>query len=214
MHTLRQRYLVAIVLIGIVAPIVLFFQYDVPPPASIGPIKGAIPSRLGQWGAIADRGPTDQEREILETDAILTRTYACGGPTQCDLSVIFAQDNRRVAHPPELCYKGAGWNVESKQVVTVPVGGQQAFAVNRLLLLRGDGRMWVLYWYKAGDRCSANYVVMQWNIIKSHLLHRSSSSALLRVSAISRGPDDDAEVLAALCQFASIAIPAVNAAIP
>ena len=213
MHKLSQRYLVAFALLTLAAPLVLYFQYDVPPPASIGPIREAIPVSIGPWHMVSDRGPTDQEREILETDAILTRTYSSGAAVQCDLSVVFAQDNRRVAHPPELCYKGAGWTVESKKVILVPLE-EGTFHVNRLFLLRGQARMWVYYWYKAGPDCSANYVRMQWNIVKSHFLRRHSSSALMRGSAVTGSPDQDAATLATLDGFARLAIPVAVAAVP
>ena len=213
MRTLKQRYTLAIAAMAVVTPLALYLQYDVPKPSSIGPIRDAIPRVLAEWGAVADRGPSDEEREILETDAILTRTYARGKPPQCDLSVVFAQDNRRVAHPPELCYKGAGWTVESKQVVAVPVDGRP-FYVNLLLLLHGEARMWVFYWYKAGPHSCANYFQMQLNIVWCHILNRGSSSALVRLSTICTSPDLDEETLAALREFATVAIPAVSAAIP
>jgi len=213
-HTLKQRYVVAIVAMAIVAPLALYLQFDVPPPSSIGPIQDAIPATLGEWHKVGeDREATEIEKKILETDAILNRSYSRGEPILCDLSVVFAQDNRRVAHPPEICYKGAGWTVESKQVVDVSVDGSP-FPVNQLLLLRGEARQWVFYWYKAGPESSANYLRMQWSIIKSHFRKRGSSSALIRLSTVASSPDDDQAVLAALRQFATVAIPAVTAAVP
>jgi hypothetical protein len=55
---------------------------------------------------------------------------------------------------------------------------------------------------------------MQWNIIKMHLTRRGSSSALLRVSAISMSPSDDEKVIATLREFAALAIPALDKALP
>ena len=213
MSSLRTRYLVAIAAGCVVAPLALLLQYSAPPPAEMGSVSKAIPKRLGAWAAIAERGPTDLEKEILETDAVITRTYASGDGVECDLSVVFARDNRRVAHPPELCYKGSGWTVEEKKVVELTVEGKP-FPVNRLLLVRGGMRLWVYYWYKVGKRCSASYARMQWNIIMSHLAFHGSSSALVRLSAFSPGPGRDATTLAALRRFATVAIPAVLHALP
>ncbi len=213
MSSLRTRYLVAIAAGCVVAPLALMLQYSAPPPAEMGSVSKAIPKRLGAWTAVSERGPTELEKEILETDAIMTRTYANGGGAECDLSVVFARDNRRVAHPPELCYKGSGWTVEEKKVVEFPIDGKR-FAVNRLLLVRGGARLWVYYWYKVGKKCSASYARMQWNIIMSHLSFHTSSSALVRLSAFSPGPERDAATLAALDRFAAVAIPAVLRALP
>lgn len=214
MQSMTARYVALIALLGLTAPLVLYLHYDVPPPASIGPLKDAIPRSFGEWGMVDERGPSEDEKRILETEAILTRTYSRGAAVACDLSVVFAKDNRRVAHPPEICYKGSGWAIEKSEVVEVPLSDGRAFKVNRLLLLRGNLRMWVYYWYKAGPHCSANYLRMQWNIIKSHFLRRSSSSALLRVSATGTSPDHDRQTLEELGRFAAVAIPAANAAIP
>ncbi len=213
MRSLRTRYLMVIAAGCVVAPLALVLQYSAPPPAETGAVANAIPQRLGQWSVISERGPTELEKEILETDAILTRTYASGDGAECDLSVVFAKDNRRVAHPPELCYKGSGWSVEEKKVVELPIDGKP-FPVNRLLLVRGAARLWVYYWYKVGQNCSASYARMQWNIIRSHLLFHSSSSALIRLSAVSTAPDHDPATLAALDRFAAAAIPAVVRALP
>ena len=211
MKTFKQRCIVAIVLMALVAPLALYLQFDVPAPARADALE-VIPRTIGPWTVVSERGPSEDEVKILETDAILTRTYSRGDPPQCDLSVVFAKDNRRVAHPPEICYKGSGWNVERREVVEFPVAGQP-FRANRLLLIRGNARLLVLYWYKAGPTCTANYLKMQWNIIKTHFGRRGSSSALCRVSALSPGPGQDDGIVATLRDFAGLAIPAVNAAI-
>ncbi|MFP4058368.1 MAG: exosortase C-terminal domain/associated protein EpsI [Candidatus Brocadiia bacterium] len=214
MKRLRTRYFVAMGAMALLAPLALYLQYDVPPPASVEPLRAAIPRVIDGWTMVDERGPTEDEKRILETDAILTRTYrrSGGGETaRADLSVVFAKDNRRVAHPPEICYKGSGWSIESKSLVHFPVRGQP-FEANRLLLVRGGHRLLVLYWYRAGPAYTANYLRMQWLIVKSHLLSRASNSALVRVSALSPAAEEDDEVTALLKDFAAVAIPEVTAA--
>jgi EpsI family protein len=210
--TTRRRYLVVIVAMAILAPLALYLQYDVPPPEDIESLKEAIPKRIGMWTMIRESGPSEDEIRILETKAILTRTYSCGFLPEMELSVVFAKDNRRVAHPPEICYKGAGWNVEGKQIVEFPVG-DEPFRANRRLLTHGEQRLLLLYWYNAGREYTPNYLLMQGLIIKAHLLNRRSSSALIRVSTRSPSAADDEEIAAQLCKFAAQAIPHVTAAI-
>ncbi len=211
MTTYRRRCLVAVVALALAGPAALFLQFDVPAPSNADVLR-AIPTEVPPWVMVDERGPSDKEREILETDAILTRTYSRGEPPQCELSVVFARDNRRVAHPPEICYKGSGWLVEKRSVEELEVAGAP-FRANRLLLLRGNARLLVLYWYKAGPVCTENYLAMQWNIIKTHLTRRGSSSALCRVSAMSTAPENDDDVVATLRGFAACVIPAVNQAV-
>jgi len=208
MHSYKTRCIVAVAVMAVAGPLALYLQFDVPA-ASTADVLKDIPTEFGPWRMVDERGPSEDEKRILETDAILTRTYARGEPPQCDLSVVFPRDNRRVAHPPEICYKGSGWLVEKRDVVEFPVA-DQPFRANRLLLLRGEARLLVLYWYKAGDECMANYLSMQFNIIKTHIVRRGSSSALCRVSAMSPATDRDDEVESTLRAFAGLAIPEVN----
>jgi EpsI family protein len=213
MQTLRQRCTVAIVAMAVVAPLAIFFQYNVPAPADLGLLRDHVPQAIGPWTMSDEREPSEKEVEILETKAILTRTYTRGTKPDVDFSIVYAPNNRRVAHPPEICYKGSGWSVENSTVVQFPVEGKP-FKANRLLLLRGGKRLLVLYWYKAGADYFASYLKMQWATIWYQMTLRSSSSALIRVSAESSGPDEDAEIFATLEEFAALALPAVTPALP
>jgi EpsI family protein len=214
MQTLKQRYTVAVVILAVVAPLAVFFQYNVPAPADLGQLRDRVPVAFGDWTMTAEREPSQQEIEILETEAILTRTFSRGSPPDVDLSVVYAPNNRRVAHPPEVCYKGSGWSVEHSEACSFEVEGGKPFQANRLLLLRSNKRLLVLYWYKAGSDYYASYLKMQWGIVWSQLTFRSSSSALIRVSAESSGPDEDARVYAVLEEFTARALPAITPALP
>lgn len=213
MRTLTQRYRLAIVAMALVMPFAIFFHYNVPAPADLAFLRARVPKGFGPWIMVAEREPSQKEVDILETKAILTRTYSSGDKGNVDLSIVYAPNNRRVAHPPELCYKGAGWSVEGNQVHEFPVE-TQPFKVNRLLLRKSGRRLLVLYWYKAGPAYYASYLKMQWGTIWYQLTLRSSSSALIRVSAESPGPDDDDGVFATLEEFASRAIPSITPALP
>lgn len=213
MKTLRQRYLFAIALLAIVAPLAVSLQMSVPPPGDIGLLRDRVPRQIGEWSATGDREPTPEEIEILETKAILSRTFARTGSPDVELSITYAPRNRRVAHPPELCYKGAGWSIEQSEVTALP-GTDPPFKANRLLLLYGGRRRLVLYWYKAGPESYASYLRMQWRTIWNDLTFQGSSSALIRVSAQSPSRDDDERVCETLKQFAVIAVPPVTAALP
>lgn len=206
MRALKTRYLIAILALAVTTPVVLYLQYLVPPGQPFEDLASKVPLAIGAWHMVGERGPTEDEKRILETDAILTRTYSRGDGPNCDLSITFARDNRRVAHPPEICYKGAGWGVEEKEVLDLAIGGQP-FYVNRLLLVRGNSRLHVFYWFKAGPSNSASYLAMQWNIIRLHFTHRGSSSALLRVTVMCNNAEDDRAALAALREFAAVAVP-------
>ncbi|NQT86484.1 EpsI family protein [bacterium] len=212
MHTLKKRTTVAIITVAIVAPLALFLQYNAPPSASIESLKDTLPRAIGDWAFLYDREPTKEEIEILETEAILTRAFTRGGVDQVDLSITYAPENRRVAHPPELCYKGSGWSVEDKTQINVPTPSGP-FPVIRLLLIRGANRLVLLYWFKAGANYTAGYWHMQWLIIKDQFLNRRGSSALLRAGCMFTESSDDSKVTEMLKGFVGEALPSITEAV-
>lgn len=222
MSTLKKRYAVGIVLLSVVTPLALLFQYNVPPPAELAVLSRRIPKRIGSWYGGRDRPPSKKEIEILETEAILTRRYGCAtrkGP-DVDFSVVYSENNRRIAHPPQICYKGAGWNVEEQELIEFDglVVNGEPFRANRLLLTKGGAKggtfLHVLYWFKGGPNYYADYLRMQWGIIWTQFRLRTSSSALLRVSVQTQDKEQDELILDTLKQFTREAIPVVTEAIP
>ena len=215
MRTLKQRYAVASVLLALVAPLVLYLSYSVPPPSDVGNIAKAIPTDLGKWTGVDEKiGGTPEEREILQTEAIFTRTYSCGTVPTFDLSIVYAQDNPNAIHPPELCYKGSGWTETVRDTTALPVG-DRSYVLNRRHFVRGNGtRMWVLYWFKAGSENTPRYLGLHWAALKARLLRTGCSCALVQVRAEFGASAIVSEVLAELQKFATVAIPAVSSAIP
>lgn len=215
MRTLKQRCSVAIGIFAAVTPLVLYLNYSVPPPADIGNIANAIPRTLDKWVAEGeDRGGSEEEKIILQTDAILTRTYRAGRHLRCELSLVHAQDNPNAVHPPELCYTGGGWTEILRDTVSLPVDGK-VYQLNRRKFLRGGGvHLWVLYWYKAGQEIHHSYIGFQLAALKGRLFRSGTSCNLVQVRSEFTSPELEQETLIELGKFAIAVIPAVNAAIP
>jgi EpsI family protein len=215
MRALSQRYAVAIALLALTTPLVLYLNYSIPPPSKIENVARAIPRRLGKWVADPDdRRGTKEEMEILQTDAILNRTYRCARLAPCELNVVYAQDNPNAVHPPELCYKGSNWTDTVKDSIEVSVG-DAVYCLNRRQFVRGTGeRMWVLYWYRAGPVSYRDYLSFIWATIAVRFGRRACSCSLVQVRSEFTDPDYAGEVFAELRKFALEVIPATNAAIP
>lgn len=215
MRTLKQRYTVAIALFGLVTPLTLYLNYNVPPAVDIGNIAKAIPTTLDKWVAEGeDRGGSEDEKIILQTDAILTRTYRAGRHMKCELSLVHAQDNPNAVHPPELCYTGGGWTETVRDTITLPIEGK-TYRLNRRKFVRGGGvNLWVIYWFKAGQECHHSYLRFQLAALKARLLRSGCSCNLVQVRAEYTDPEMEQEVFVELGKFAISALPAVNAAIP
>jgi EpsI family protein len=113
-----------------------------------------IPSRVADYVQEGDDIPPEEGVvETLQTSVILTRMYrsATGWPVQ--LSIVYAGSTRRSLHFPEVCIVGHGWEIQRQE--TVPVG--ILFNAKRLVIVKGEQREAVLYFFKTGDELTGNY---------------------------------------------------------
>ncbi|MBM4086113.1 MAG: EpsI family protein [Planctomycetes bacterium] len=174
----------------------------------------SMPMVIGEWSG--QEVALDRETiEILETDDVLLRSYVKDREEPIWLCIVFSENNRKVAHPPEVCYAGAGWRAESKSEITLQTDEPGAPELNmaRLLIANGNERQAVLYWYKAGERYTASYHVQQLNMMRDQLAMRKSSGALIRISMSVQGNDIEG-AFSRLRQFAFAVLPQVSACLP
>jgi EpsI family protein len=179
MSSLRARVILALIMLCSVATVSALALYR--EKMVRGSLKAAnIPLVAGEWYGVEE--PISEEtKRILETDDVITRSYSVLGENEppVQMAVVYSPDNRRVAHPPEVCYKGAGWECSEKVIVEhegIPPLVRLKLASNR------SSQDVVLYCYKAGDDMTANYYRQQFNIITNQILMKATSSALLRFS--------------------------------
>ena len=204
-----KKYLIAIVLLSVTA-FITFGAY------STRSYSGAlytqdIPTIIGGWYG-KDIPMDERTYDILETRDAFMREYVNSGNEKVLLAVVFALSNRKVAHPPEVCFAGGGWSRTDKDIETVRVGNQTVKA-NRLILQKGSEKQVALYLYKAGDRFTPNYYAQQFNVILNGMLHKSTSSALIRISSSTAG-DDVEEATKLVSKFAGQIIPILEEHLP
>ena len=143
-----------------------------------------FPHTIGTWSSV-DMPITKDEFAILETKNAFVRLYTnSADKSQIYLYLVYSQTNRKVAHPPEICYTGSGLTVMEDVHDTIPVQYKDlTIQVNRLCLNKGNFTQIAYYWFKVGDRFTPNYWKQQILIALYTLLGRHPSSALVRVSA-------------------------------
>lgn len=151
----------------------------------------------------------DYVKRILETEDVIQRNYVNplykNIPVQ--MAVVYSPDNRRVAHPPEICYRGGGYEINSNEEVRL----QGIPPMIRLQISRGQGfRDLVLYTFKTGNLLTANYYQQQLNIVKSQFAARSSSSGLIRFSSRIMPDESDAEAQARMVAFIREIMPEIQ----
>lgn len=141
-----------------------------------------FPTTIEGWVA-KDLPLTDVEYDILETKNVFVRKYSKAKHGDVYLFIVYSQNNRKVSHPPEVCYTGAGIAVLSNTLDAIPaVEGKEEIKVNKLLLDSRGMKQSAFYWFKVGDTFTSNYWRQQMLIAVKTILSRPSSSALIRIS--------------------------------
>lgn len=135
----------------------------------------------------------DKTLKILETDDVLIREYKKEETPPVQLCIVYASNNRKVAHPQEICYKGGGWSLEEKKPVVLSTRADvfPEFKAIKLILEKGNQRQLVLYWYKCNKEYTSNYYKQQINIVKSGIITGKSTSGLIRISTPIINKDED-----------------------
>ncbi|MFT5387101.1 MAG: EpsI family protein, partial [Candidatus Omnitrophota bacterium] len=140
-----------------------------------------FPATLGEWTS-EELTITEEEYKILETRNVFARKYLTKTGKAVVLYIIYSQNNRKVSHPPELCYTGGGISILEKQYepIKLPDG---VLDVTKMLMEQREVQQYVYYWFKVGSSFTPNYWKQQAIIATKSLLGQPASSALVRVSA-------------------------------
>jgi EpsI family protein len=151
--------------------------------------------------------------QLLRTNDYLLRRYTAPGATAVDLCVIFSQDNREAAHPPEICLEGQGQEiVDSGEVVVPNVEGRGDVRCRKLVTTSAGESELFLYIYKCGKDYTPSYSGQQFAIFARGLFARNVSGALVRVST--PVADDAESALRRAKMMLATAIPYLDRSLP
>ncbi len=179
---MNKRFLIITCTLFIVAIITWLLAGDTPSPQHSLYAK-QLPTVINDWVG-RDIDVDNKTLRILETNDVVMRDYAKDGTPHVQMCIVYASNNRKVAHPPEVCYKGGGWSLEEKKPVVLITKSAKApeFKVIKLILEKGNQRQLVLYWYKCNKEYTSGYYKQQINIVKSGIITGESTSGLIRIS--------------------------------
>ncbi len=135
-----------------------------------------FPKQIDGWEG-EDLQLRDYVYRILGSRNVLSRRYVRDG-REIFLSVVASNRDRRVVHPPDVCLKGGGERVVSKEVVSLKRG----LKVNQLTLARGSSYELVWYVYALGNDFYTNYYWYQTVNLINNLLGKSKRSYLIRIT--------------------------------
>ena len=155
---------------------------------------------------------TDHEYDILETRNAFTRKYTNQKGREVYLFIVYSQSNRKVSHPPEICYTGSGATLISSVSRIIDVG-DFAVRANKIFVEYGKYQQYMYYWFKVGDTFTSNYWKQQSLIAIKTLFGKPSSSALIRLSSTIKG-DDIEEAAGDIEDFAKVITPLLFTYLP
>ena len=140
-----------------------------------------LPMQIGAWKG-KDLPVDERAYEILETRNLVLREYS-RGDEKAYLYIIYSRDNRKVSHPPEVCFEGSGIAIVKKDKIKMELAGGRQILANELVVEKGGVNNIIVYWYKAGNYYMDNYLKQQLRIALSRLQFKNVSGALIRFSA-------------------------------
>lgn len=136
-----------------------------------------FPKTIGEWQA-TDIPLSERDYEILETRNLIMREYKNPKGESVYLYIVYSEDNRKVAHPPEICLSGGGLSILDKSSVQIT----DSIRATRLLTEKGDFRQLVIYWYKAANLNTDKYLKQQLKVVLDRTLGKRTSCALIRLT--------------------------------
>jgi EpsI family protein len=96
--------------------------------------------------------------------------------------IIYSEDNRKVSHPPEVCFMGSGLEIVSKSVVDLPVSDTQTIKANKISTEIKNRKDLVLYWFKAGPVHTDSYLKQQLSVVLKRMIGKRTAGAMIRIS--------------------------------
>jgi len=174
----------------------------------------SFPQRIDDWSA-AEIPISQQDKALLETDNVFVRRYTNPQGEEVYLFIVYSQNNRKVSHPPEVCYTGSGAtivnNVHDSFSTDLSIAD---IRVNRVTVEQGRERQIFFYWFKVGDTFTSNYWKQQGLIALKSFLGQPSSSALIRISTPAKKEGDDANATQKLKDFGRLILPYLQKHLP
>jgi len=171
--------LVAVAIVGLVS--YLPTRFDISSKVKVAD----FPKVIGEWSA-TDIALSERDYEILETRNLIMRDYKNTKGDSIYLYIVYSEDNRKVSHPPEICYMGSGVTIADKSTAQIT----DSIKATKMLVEKADSRQLVIYWFKAGSLNTDKYLRQQLKIVIDRMLGKRTSGALIRVSTDINGSSD------------------------
>jgi len=140
-----------------------------------------FPEQIGTWQA-SDKELPEGELNILGYPEYILRSYNNHDKTEkINLFIAYYKTQRtgETPHSPQNCLPGSGFTPIEKTRVTLTMPGHEPFPVNRYIVVKGEDRSIVLYWFWTHNRGVASEYWNKYYLVRDSIrLHRSDGSMI------------------------------------
>jgi EpsI family protein len=186
MANLKLRYLTIVILLVLAGTVVYGLQYDssYDDRAGLADLQ-SFPMQVGKWTG-RDFSLDEMVYEILETRAILHRSYSADNGDDVFLSVVHYHDTKVDFHAPEACIgcRGNKTGKTTKRIMLTSVNKKKRLEIASMITTRDTGQTLTYYFFKAGPFMGSNYIKMRWNIAVNKLARNDARASLIRISTV------------------------------
>lgn len=198
MANLKFRYLIVTLLLIATAFVIYGQQYDSSQDDETGFADlQAVPMQIGKWRG-QDLSLDEMVYEILETRAIIHRTFTTDNGDNIFLSVVHYHDTKVDFHAPEACIGGRGLKTQKTTKILTLFSGTRQITINvaKMVTTRSTGQTLTYYFFKAGQFVGSNYIKMRLSIAANKLAMNDTRGSLIRISTtLTPGNEAAAELL-------------------
>jgi EpsI family protein len=103
-------------------------------------------------------------------------------------------------HSPEVCLPGSGWEIAwlERTDIAEPMGSDRPFAINRVIIQKGNTRMMVYYWFQQRERRIAWDIAAKFWLMVDGITTGRTDGALVRLTTAIGSDETDAAAEARL----------------
>ncbi len=173
----NKNFIIVVIIMALVAAVALASYLPTRNDIALKTKVADFPMTIGGWQG-TDLPLSEDDYKILETKNLFVRDYKNAQGQTVQLYVVYSEDNRKVSHPPEVCYMGGGVTIVDKSEVELT----PAIKAMEMIVENNDSQQMVVYTFKAGDTYTNQYTSQQWKVVIDRLFGKRTAGALIRFS--------------------------------
>lgn len=149
-------------------------------------LLAAIPTTIGAWTLEQEQTIPEAQLASLGAAEYVLRTYQRDGDKVLLYAAFFTGKHGALTHNPEKCYPAAGFTVTRKTArkisLGLPASSGDPFQAIRIVPVRDDEKMVVLYWFQEGNRVIVNKWEHIFRVLVNAIAYNRTESLMVRLS--------------------------------